>query len=57
MRRMHTGAQTVFGDAVITWHVHADEVRIYRDGVIVAHIAKAQWGNLIYELAAVMRRA
>lgn len=54
---MPTGAQTVFGDAVITWHVHADDVRIYRDGVIVAHIAKAQWGNLIYELASVMRRA
>jgi len=40
---------------VITWHVHEQEIRIYRDGDLVASIPRSQFGNLIYAMAAVMR--
>ena len=38
-----------------TWHVYPDGLHVYDGGKLVAVIPARSFGNLIYELAKVMR--
>jgi len=39
----------------LTWHAHEDGLHVYVGGELVAVIPRSSFGNLVYELAKVMR--
>lgn len=39
----------------LTWHVHPEGLHVYVGGELVAVIPRSSFGNLVYELAKVMR--